>query len=103
MIDVIVFLLCYNCINSVILIECYAVNDVVDEAVNIAHKAAFVNMGQNCCAASRTFVQESIYDKFVEKSAKLASQMKVGDQFDSSTEVWPLVRFKIPCLILNEK
>lgn len=59
-------------------------------------------MGQNCCAASRTFVQEKIYDKFVEKSAKLASQKKVGDQFDSSTEVWPLVKFKIPFSLLNE-
>lgn len=82
---------------------CHAINAAVDEAVNIAHQAVFVNMGQNCCAASRTFVQESIYDKFVEKSSKLASQMKVGDQFDSSTEVWPLVRFQIPFLILNEK
>lgn len=34
----------------------------VDEAVEIAHNAIFANHGQNCCAGSRTFVQEKIYD-----------------------------------------
>lgn len=34
----------------------------VDEAVKIAHTAIFFNHGQNCCAGSRTFVQENIYD-----------------------------------------
>lgn len=50
-------------------------------------------MGQNCCAGSRTFVQEGIYENFVEKAANLASQKKVGDQFDVDTQVGPLVRF----------
>ncbi|XP_050428028.1 retinal dehydrogenase 2 isoform X2 [Adelges cooleyi] len=63
----------------------------VDEAVSIAHDALFSNMGQSCCAGSRTFVQEGIYDKFVEKAAKMASEKKVGDQFDSSTQIGPLV------------
>ncbi|KAF0747334.1 aldehyde dehydrogenase-like isoform X1 [Aphis craccivora] len=63
----------------------------VDEAVKIAHDSVFVNMGQNCCAASKTFVQENIYDTFVEKAVKLASGKKVGDQFDANAEIWPLV------------
>jgi len=63
----------------------------VDEAANIAHDAIFLNMGQNCCAGSRTFVQEGIYDKFVEKAAKLASQKKVGNPFDADTHIGPLV------------
>lgn len=66
----------------------------VDEAVDIAHSAVFANMGQNCCSASRTFVQEGIYDKFVEKATKLASGRKVGDQFDPDTQIWPLVSLK---------
>lgn len=52
-------------------------------------------MGQNCCAGSRTFVQEGIYDEFVKKAAVLASQKKVGNPFDSNTQVGPLVSFKI--------
>lgn len=50
-------------------------------------------MGQNCCAGSRTFVQESIYDKFVKKAADLASKKKVGNPFDSDTQIGPLVSF----------
>lgn len=50
-------------------------------------------MGQNCCAGSRTFVQEGIYEQFVKKAASLASQKKVGDQFDVDTQIGPLVRF----------
>lgn len=56
-------------------------------------------MGQNCCAGSRTFVQEGIYDEFVKKAAVLASQKKVGNPFDSNTQVGPLVSFKIYIII----
>lgn len=30
----------------------------VEDAANIAHAAVFANMGQCCCAGTRTFVQE---------------------------------------------
>lgn len=50
-------------------------------------------MGQSCCAGSRTFVQEDIYDEFVERATKLASEKKVGNQFDPDTKIGPLVRF----------
>ncbi|KAL4096973.1 hypothetical protein QTP88_021831 [Uroleucon formosanum] len=63
----------------------------VDEAAKTAHDAVFSNMGQNCCAGSRTFVQEGIYEQFVEKAASLASQKKVGDQFDVDTQLGPLI------------
>lgn len=33
----------------------------LDEAVELAHNAVFVNMGQCCSAATRTFVHESKY------------------------------------------
>lgn len=79
----------YCCITT------YNILIVVDEAVNIAHDAIFSNMGQNCCAGSRTFVQEGIYDEFVEKAAKLASQKKVGNPFDTTTQIGPLVKFKM--------
>jgi len=37
-----------------------------DKAVNQASFAVFLNAGQICFAASRTFVHSSIYDRFVE-------------------------------------
>lgn len=47
--------------------------------------------GQCCCAGSRTYVHESIYDEFVEKSAKRAEKRIVGDQFDPKTDQGPQV------------
>ncbi|XP_050436925.1 aldehyde dehydrogenase, mitochondrial-like [Adelges cooleyi] len=67
-------------------------NDIdIDQAVQGAHYGLFYNMGQCCCAGSRTFVQESIYDEFVEKSAKLAEKRIVGNQFDPNTDQGPQV------------
>lgn len=43
-------------------------------------------MGQCCCAASRSYVQEDIYDEFVERSAERAKKRTVGNPFDLSTE-----------------
>jgi len=63
----------------------------VDEAAEIAHGAIFNNHGQNCCAGSRTFVEESIYDAFLAKAKKLAEERKVGDPFVDGTQQGPLV------------
>ncbi|XP_058812621.1 retinal dehydrogenase 2-like [Topomyia yanbarensis] len=63
----------------------------LDEAVEIAHNAIFANHGQNCCAGSRTFVQEGIYDAFVAKAAEMAKARKVGDAFAEGTQQGPQV------------
>jgi aldehyde dehydrogenase (NAD+) len=63
----------------------------LDAAVQGAHTGLFANQGQSCCAGSRVFVEESIYDKFVELSVARASKRVVGDPFDSRTELGPLV------------
>lgn len=54
---------------------------LVDEAVPLAQDAKFINHGQVCCAGSRTFVQEGIYDEFVRRSVELAKKRKVGNPF----------------------
>lgn len=47
---------------------CIVFADVdVDIAVEYAHAALFFNHGQNCCAGSRTYVHEDIYEEFVKK------------------------------------
>src|SRR5579871_5861999 len=40
----------------------------LDAAVEGAHLGLFSNQGQSCCAGSRVFVEESVYDEFVERS-----------------------------------
>jgi len=44
----------------------------LDDAVEGAHFGLFFNHGQCCCAGSRVFVEEKIYDRFVEKSGARA-------------------------------
>jgi aldehyde dehydrogenase (NAD+) len=63
----------------------------LDEAVEGAHFGLFFNHGQCCCAGSRVFVEEKIYDKFVEKSGARAKNRTVGDPFDPATEQGPQV------------
>ena len=50
----------------------------LDEAVEGAHLGLFVNQGQSCCAGSRVFVEEKIYDQFVEKSVARARRRRSG-------------------------
>jgi aldehyde dehydrogenase (NAD+) len=63
----------------------------LDEAVEGAHFGLFFNHGQCCCAGSRVFVEEKIYDQFVEKSGARARKRTVGDPFDPKTEQGPQV------------
>ncbi len=63
----------------------------LDEAVEGAHLGLFSNQGQVCCAGSRVFVEDSIYDRFVEKSVIRAQRRVVGDPFDPRTEQGPQV------------
>ena len=63
----------------------------LDEAVEGAHMGLFSNQGQSCCAGSRVFVEETIYNQFVEKSVARARKRRVGDPFDPTTDQGPLV------------
>lgn len=56
-----------------------------------AHFALFFNQGQCCCAGSRTYVQEDVYEEFVERSVERAKRRRVGDPFDLKTEQGPQV------------
>jgi aldehyde dehydrogenase (NAD+) len=49
------------------------------------------NHGQNCSAGSRIFVQEGIYDKFLEQFTEQARAIKVGDPFSPDTYQGPQV------------
>ncbi|XP_076064075.1 aldehyde dehydrogenase 1A1 [Oratosquilla oratoria] len=63
----------------------------LDEAVDTCHGGVMNNHGQNCCAASRCYVQESIYDEFVKRSVAMASKRVIGDPFDESSTMGPLI------------
>lgn len=63
----------------------------VDEAADIAHAGVFANMGQCCCAGTRTFVQEGIYEKFVAKAKDLAEKRKVGNPYEETVVQGPQI------------
>ncbi|KAK9278351.1 hypothetical protein L1049_027916 [Liquidambar formosana] len=63
----------------------------IDKAVELAHFALFFNQGQCCCAGSRTFVHERIYDEFLEKSKARAMKRIVGDPFKKGVEQGPQI------------
>jgi len=48
-----------------------------------AHFGLFFNHGQCCCAGPAVFVEEKIYDQFVEKSGARARKTTVGDSLRS--------------------
>ncbi|KAG7155968.1 Aldehyde dehydrogenase-like 1 [Homarus americanus] len=56
-------------------------------------KVAFTGSteGQCCCAGTRIFVEDAIYDEFVERSVERAKIRQVGDPFDLKTEQGPQV------------
>ncbi|MGH0120880.1 UNVERIFIED_CONTAM: hypothetical protein FKN15_014064 [Acipenser sinensis] len=63
----------------------------LEDAVEQAHFALFFNQGQCCCAGSRTYVQEDVYNEFVERSVERAKKRVVGDPFSLQTEQGPQV------------
>ncbi|XP_005189874.2 aldehyde dehydrogenase X, mitochondrial [Musca domestica] len=63
----------------------------IDLAVEITFEALFANHGQSCCAGSRTYVHEKIYDQFVAKTVAKAKARKVGDPFDSTVAQGPQI------------
>jgi aldehyde dehydrogenase (NAD+) len=63
----------------------------MDQAIEGSHFALFFNQGQACCAGSRLFVEDKVYDEFVDKSVARASRRTVGDPFDAGTEQGPQI------------
>ena len=52
-------------------------------------------MGQCCCAGSRIFVQEGIYDEFVKRSAARAKSRVVCDPWEAKCEQGMFKTYKL--------
>ena len=63
----------------------------VDAAIEGAMISKFRNGGQTCVCTNRFYVQDGVYDEFVEKLAARVKAMKVGYGLDEGTEVGPLI------------
>ncbi|KAI9318673.1 aldehyde dehydrogenase domain-containing protein [Dichotomocladium elegans] len=63
----------------------------LEQAVRWTHQGIFFNHGQVCCAGSRVFVQEGIYDKFIQRFKEYTTETKVGDPFKEDTFQGPQI------------
>lgn len=72
----------------------YVMDDVkdVEGVAAAALEGAVYNNGQSCCAVERIYVQEKIYEPFVQAFVAQAKRLPVGDPMDSKTEIGPLSR-----------
>jgi aldehyde dehydrogenase (NAD+) len=59
----------------------------LDQAVEGIVNGIYFNQGHVCCAGSRLFVQESIYEPLVEKLKHRLTTLRVGDPLDKNTDV----------------
>src|SRR5213076_3293403 len=63
----------------------------VDSAVEGAIASKYRNAGQTCVCANRIYVQEAIYERFVEKFAVKVKAMKVGAGNEPGVVIGPLI------------
>ncbi|XP_040060572.2 cytosolic 10-formyltetrahydrofolate dehydrogenase [Gasterosteus aculeatus] len=61
----------------------------MDKAVRVGMSSVFFNKGENCIAAGRLFVEETIHDQFLTKVVGEIEKMKIGDPLDRSTNHGP--------------
>ncbi|HWI82809.1 aldehyde dehydrogenase family protein, partial [Ramlibacter sp.] len=63
----------------------------LDEAVKGAIASKFRNAGQTCVCANRLYVQDGVYDQFVQKFAAKVKALKVGNGFEEGVVQGPLI------------
>ncbi|MEM6582067.1 MAG: NAD-dependent succinate-semialdehyde dehydrogenase [Pseudomonadota bacterium] len=66
----------------------------LDAAVQGAMISKYRNAGQTCVCSNRLFVQDGVYDAFVEKLVAATAALKVGDGMQPDITIGPLVNLK---------
>ncbi|WP_312585612.1 NAD-dependent succinate-semialdehyde dehydrogenase [Atlantibacter sp.] len=63
----------------------------IDAAVKGAIANKFRNAGQVCVSVNRFFIQDGVYDRFVNQLAEAVKQLKVGNGLEEGVVVGPLI------------
>jgi 1-pyrroline-5-carboxylate dehydrogenase len=66
----------------------------IGKAVTGVIRAAFGYCGQKCSATSRLYVQEAIYERFVEELVRETSKLKIGDPRERDVFTGPVINRK---------
>jgi aldehyde dehydrogenase (NAD+) len=59
----------------------------LDQAIEGIVNGIYFNQGEVCCAGSRLFVQESVYEPLIDKLKARLGTLRVGDPLDKNTDV----------------
>ena len=63
----------------------------LDAAIEGAVFGGLFNLGQDCVQASRFYIHESLYKKFIDGLVNKVEKLKLGDPLDRNTDLGPLV------------
>ena len=63
----------------------------IDSAVEGAFASKYRNAGQTCVCSNRLYVQDAVYEEFVQKFAARVATAKVGNGFDEGVSQGPLI------------
>jgi succinate-semialdehyde dehydrogenase / glutarate-semialdehyde dehydrogenase len=63
----------------------------IDSAVEGAFASKYRNAGQTCVCSNRIYVQDGVYEEFVQKFAAKVATAKVGNGFDEGVNQGPLI------------
>ena len=66
----------------------------LDAAIEGAMISKYRNAGQTCVCSNRLFVQDGVYDAFVEKLVAATAKLTVGDGMKDGITIGPLVNIK---------
>lgn len=72
----------------------YVADDIKDIKATAAATAdgAFYNNGQSCCAVERIYVNEKVYDKYIDEFVKEVRSWKIGSPAEEGVYIGPLSR-----------
>ncbi len=82
----------------------YVADDIIDIKATASATAdgAFYNNGQSCCAVERIYVNEKVYDKYIDEFVKEVKSWKIGSPLEEGVYVGPLSR-KEQLLVLESQ
>jgi glyceraldehyde-3-phosphate dehydrogenase (NADP+) len=70
-----------------------------DMAMDACVSGAFGAAGQNCLHVQRIYIQDGIYEQFVEEFSHRANSIRMGDKLSESTQMGPMVNAGAACKV----
>jgi len=71
-------------------------------AVDTLMDGAFFNSGQCCCGIERVYVQESLFDDFVEQSVEWVCKFQLGNPLEQATTLGPMAHKRFAAVVRSQ-